>query len=262
MAARFETLEDGPAKAAWLVMVHGMSQDRRVFASQVAAFRTDYRIVLIDLPGHGLSSGLPGPYGHAELAAQVGAALDDIGIEACHYWATHTGTAVGLLLAVERPTRFRSLILEGVVCPGHAMASVDRTQAMVREIAHDRGVALARERWWHEGEWFAVIRELPRQCRAEAHKAIVDDFTGAPWLFEGSAQPVAPIDERLSRLNVPVLLYNGERDMEEFRAAAAAVADLLPTVRSEIVPQAGGFPAWEFPDRVNALVGGFLAHNG
>ena len=60
MAARFETLEDGPAKAAWLVMVHGMSQDRRVFASQVAAFRTDYRIVLIDLPGHGLSSGLPG----------------------------------------------------------------------------------------------------------------------------------------------------------------------------------------------------------
>jgi len=42
-------------------MVHGMSQDRRVFGAQADAFRTDYRIQLIDLPGHGLSEDMAGP---------------------------------------------------------------------------------------------------------------------------------------------------------------------------------------------------------
>ena len=36
-------------------MVHGMSQDRRVFDAQTEAFQESYRIQLIDLPGHGAS---------------------------------------------------------------------------------------------------------------------------------------------------------------------------------------------------------------
>ncbi|MBC8240859.1 MAG: hypothetical protein H8E30_10340, partial [Alphaproteobacteria bacterium] len=59
MAAKFKCIHEPGAKSAWLVMVHGMSQDHRVFSAQVEAFKDRHPILLIDLPGHGLSAGIP-----------------------------------------------------------------------------------------------------------------------------------------------------------------------------------------------------------
>ena len=84
-------------------------------------------------------------------------------------------------------------------------------------------------------------------------------FSGAPWLFEGQSKPVAPIDERLASLAVPVLLYNGEHDVQEFVDVADRLEELLPRVKRATIPEAGGFPAWEFPDRVKRQVVGFLS---
>lgn len=258
MAARFKTVTAAGDEAPWLAMVHGMSQDHRVFDSQVAAFRSRYRIVLIDLPGHGLSADLPGPYGHSELAKHTLGGLTAAAVSRCHYWATHTGTAVGLLLASENPARFRSLILEGAVPPGHTMPSVDKEIRRARETAQKQGVAAARRQWFDQAAWFEVMRARPEECRAAAHRDIVADFSGAPWLYAGAAQPVASIDDRLATLDVPVLLYNGEHDLADFADAAAILGVRLPNVRRATIPDAGGFPAWEFPDRVNRIVADFL----
>ncbi len=36
VAARYETVSDAGPDGPWLTLVHGMSQDRRVFSAQVA----------------------------------------------------------------------------------------------------------------------------------------------------------------------------------------------------------------------------------
>ncbi len=259
MTARFETVLEAGDEAPWLVMVHGMTQDRRVFSAQVAAFKARYRILLVDLPGHGLSADIPGPFGHTEMASHVADALDEADVGRCHYWATHTGTSLGLLIAAERPTRFRTMILEGAVLPGHSMASVDAALQRVRDIARDEGLPEARRHWCAEGAWFDVMRQRPEECRTEAHWAIVAEFSGAPWLCEDEAAPVRPVDHRFSFIDVPVLLYNGEHDLPDFLDAAEFLEARLPRARRATIPEAGGFPAWEFPDRVNPLVAEFLA---
>ena len=259
MAARFETVLEAGEGAPWLAMVHGMTQDRRIFAAQVAAFKAHYRILLVDLPGHGLSAALPGPYGHVELAAHVGAALDEAGAGCCHYWATHTGTSLGLLLAAERPGRFRSMVLEGAVVPGRASPSVDAALQRVRDVARRDGMPAALDLWCAEGAWFDVLRQHPVECRAEAHWAIVREFSGGPWLDEREAAPVRPIDDRLPQIDMPVLLYNGEHEVADFLDAAAFLEARLPNVRRATVPRAGGFPGWEFPEPVNRLVMAFLS---
>ena len=259
MATGYETVLKAGDTAPWLAMVHGMSGDHRVFSAQVAAFKARYRILLVDLPGHGLASDVPGPFGQIELAAHVAGALADAGAEPCHYWATHTGTALGLLLATERAGRFRSMILEGAVLPGHAMPSVDRELKRARDTARTAGVAAALKQWFDEAAWFDVMRAHPEDCRAAAHWAIVASFTGAPWLDTGAAAPVAPIDGRLASLEVPVLLYNGEHDLADFVDVADRLEALLPRVRRATIAGAGGFPAWEFPARVNRLAEDFLS---
>ena len=77
-------------------MVHGASHDQRYFSSQVQAFQQDYRLLLIDLPGHGQSASSPGPYGFEEYAMSVLAAMDAAGVDETHYLASHTGAAVAL----------------------------------------------------------------------------------------------------------------------------------------------------------------------
>ncbi len=259
MSAKFKAVLEARPGDPWIVMVHGMSQDHRVFSAQVDAFKDRYRILLIDLPGHGLSAGVPGPFGHIELASHVAGAMDGAGVARCDYWATHTGTSLGLLLASDKPERFRSLVLEGAVVPGHPMPGVDAELQRARGLARTRGVSEARRQWFDEAGWFEVMRRRPRECRADGHWAIVSEFSGAPWLYEGRGAPVEPIDGRLASLGVPVLLYNGEHDLQDFVDAADLLEALLPDVRRATIPEAGGFPAWEFPGRVNRLVSDFLS---
>ena len=256
MPANYEIV--GDRDRPWLVMVHGMSQDRRVFGAQVEAFKSTHRIQLIDLPGHGLSADIPGPYGHLELMNAVRGAMDAAGIARCHYWATHTGTSLGLLMATADPNRFESLVLEGAVVPGHTLPSVDRELQRIRETAQRDGIAAARRRWFDEAAWFDVMRTDPVACRADAHRAIVMEFSGAPWLYDGQAAPVAPIDDQLAALDVRVLIYNGEHDLDDFIASADFLETTLPKVSRLSVPDAGGFPAWEYPERVNAAVAALL----
>lgn len=258
MSARYEIAGDEGSSLPWLVMVHGMSQDRRVFSKQAEAFCADYRIQMIDLPGHGLSAAISGPYGHRELTRHVLGAMDDAEVSRCHYWATHTGTSLGLLMAAADTSRFDSVILEGAVLPGHAMPTVDLEFQRARETARRDGIPAARREWFENAPWFDAMRKEPELCRADAHRAIVSGFSGAPWLFEGVAEPVAPIDGDLATLGLPVMIYNGAHDLDDFVAAADFLETTLPNVKRVTIPDAGGFPAWEYPERVNRTVASFL----
>jgi pimeloyl-ACP methyl ester carboxylesterase len=258
-AARSERVTDAGPDAPWLTLVHGMSQHRGVFSAQVAAFRTRYRLLLIDLPGHGLSAGLPGPFGLAEYAASCRAALDDAGVARTHFWGTHTGAGVALLLAVREPARFAALVLEGPVLPGSPPPSVAQMLAEVGTLARGQGMEAARRHWWERSGWFAVMRERPGPARAAAQQAMVAEFPGAPWLDTGAPAPVTFALEDLASLQVPVLVVNGEHEVPDFLPARDALLAALPLAQGAVIPGGGGFPLWEQPDRVNAEVQRFLA---
>ena len=252
-----EIIDEAGAKAPWLTMVHAAVLNRRIFSSQVQAFRDDYRLLLIDLPGHGNSVDLPGPYGFEEYAASVLAALDAAGVETTHYMGTHTGAAVALILASRQPQRFDSLALEGPPLPGIDLPSVIEGITGARTTARERGVDAARSEWF-EREWYDVMRAHPERCRVAEHLTILGEFTGRPWLDTSPARPVSPVSNRLPTLEPPVLLMNGEHDVADFLAAADTIEQKLPNVQRVRVPGAGGFPLWECPVQVNDIVRRFF----
>lgn len=255
----FETITDAGPAAAWLTLVHGASQHMGLFSAQVAAFRARYRLLLIDLPGHGGSVRMPGPYGYVEHAAAVLRAIDRAGVVQTHYWGTHTGAAVALQLAVRMHRRFLSLILDGAVLPGIDVPSVTAAIARAKATAHARGLVAARHEWFETAAWFDVIRLHPDACRAAEHRALIDAFAGGPWLSPIPPAPVGPVVDALGSLGMPVLLVNGEHDLPDFIAMADVLAQRLPEVHRVVIPGGGGFPLWEFPALVNPIVADFLA---
>ena len=237
--------------APWLTMVHAATHDRRYFSAQVRAFQKDYRLLLIDLPGHGKSAELPGPFGFEEYAASVLAAMDAAGVETTHYVGTHTGAAVGLILASRFGQRFLSLSLESPPIPGVDLASVIDSFERARATARSSGIEAARTEWFERSGWFDIIRNNPERCRGDEHWAMISEYSGQPWLDPTPAQPVARIEDRLSSIRCPVLIVSGEHDVEDFLHAADTLQGHLPRVQRVRVPGAGGFPMWEDPEPVN-----------
>ena len=246
--------------APWLVLVHGLSQDHRLFDRQIDAFSPSFRLLLIDLPGHGLSRAVPGPYGLSEFADHIQKVVETNKASGAHFWGTHLGASAGLLLACRQARIFRSLILESPVFPGRVMPSVVKFLPEVTATARQSGLAAARELWWQKGPWFDGMRQSPVQRWAAQHRRIIDDFEGVPWLDAGLvSKPLEPLEDSLEKLSLPVALINGEHDLPDFIEAADALEALIPQVSRFRIADAGGFPLREMPKRVNPVVWTFLA---
>ena len=259
----YDVIDRAQPGAEWVTLLHGSSQHSGLFESQIDDLGDRFRLLLIDFPGHGRSSHLAGPYGQVEYARAVVAALDVVDVQRTHLWGTHTGSAISLLIASQQPDRVSTLILEGAVLPGMRMRYVSRVIARVRATAREHGMAAARAEWFADCRWFDVMRGRPIECRADAHRDLLEAFTGDPWVGTLLPAEVPSLVGELSRIQQPALLVNGEFDVPEFLKVAAVLRSGLPCVRQIIVPGAGGFPLWEFPSIVNPLVVNFLAgHSG
>lgn len=255
----FDTITTAGETRPWLTLVHGASQHSGLFSAQVEDFKSDYRLLLVDLPGHGRSSAHPGPYGLAEYARGVLAAIRAARIERTHFWGTHTGAGIGLMLAVQHPELIASLILDGAILPGVDLPYVTARIGRAKATARDHGIEAARAEWFRESRWFDVIRKKRDECRAKEHWALIAGFPGRPWLDAATPEPVQSIRPQLAGIAQPVLLVNGEHDVEDFIRVADELESSLPNVRRVTVPDAGGFPLWEFPAKVNSVVRQFLA---
>ncbi|MEL6623224.1 MAG: alpha/beta hydrolase [Pseudomonadota bacterium] len=244
--------------AEWIVMVHGMSQDSRVFDRQIQAFQSRYRILLVDLPGHGAATEMSGPFGHVEFADHVAKAMRAYEIPSAIIWGTHTGATIGLLLAVRSPRLVGSLVLEGPVVPGRNPPVVVELIEAARDRIRHQGREEALQSWWADSCWFDSMRQNPEAFRADAHRAIIEEFSCAPWLAGTAGATVGDIRPGLSRITQPVLIYNGAGDHPDFFAARDEITSRVHHAEVAVIDGAGGFPAWEMPDAVNARVHAFL----
>ncbi len=236
----------------WLTLLHGFSQNLRTWEPQVQRLAGSFRLLRIDLRGHGGSSIPAATYGPVEYAADVLAVLDALGIGATHLWGTHTGAGVGLLLALQHPERIATLALDGAVIPGTPQPAVDEWQARAREIARRDGIAAALRFWFDESPFFTGIEH------ADEQRAIVEAFDGAPWLTIEPAQPVPDVRAMLPSIRHQTLIVNGAYDLPEFLTTAELLERELPNARRYIIPNAGPFAAWDAPDAVTPLVAQFL----
>jgi 3-oxoadipate enol-lactonase len=97
---------DGPA----VVLSHGYQLDASMFDAQVAALSPRYRVITWDARGHG-GTPAPGPFSYWDLAGDVLALLDHLGIEQAVLGGMSQGGFISLRAALLAPRRVRGLIL-------------------------------------------------------------------------------------------------------------------------------------------------------
>lgn len=252
------TVQEAGEGKPWLTLVHGFTLDQTYFAPQLEHFRKDFNLFLVDQRGHGQSPVSDGPFGLEENVDDLEAALEKAGIKATHFWGSHSGGSIGMILALRQPELVRSLVLEGPSLPGFSMPVRRSIQNRAGVLAQTRGVPYALQDWFKYADWFEYIFDHPEQTNRKAFGEMLMHFRGEPWLSELPSRPVRSVADELEKIKMPVLIFRGEEEISDYRYAMTMLLENLPQAEGVIIPQSGSFPAWENPGAVTPVIEKFL----
>jgi pimeloyl-ACP methyl ester carboxylesterase len=233
---------DGPP----VVLLHGLGLSRAVFDPVLPALSSRFRVLRLDLRGHGASPAPdpPVPYVHAD---DVRATLDALGLDRVDLVGQSLGGAVAVDLALAHPERVRRLALLAPALSGWAWSDA-WVQAFhtVRAVGRLGGPKAALEAW-HAHPLFATARAHPGSAAALETMVFADD--GRRWVESDVAVEAAPpAVERLARLEASTHVFVGEHDLPDFRAIAETMATHVPAIRLLVVPGAGHLLTLEAPE--------------
>jgi pimeloyl-ACP methyl ester carboxylesterase len=259
---RMACLDNGSAGPA-LLLVHGNSSCKEVFASQFAAPElSGWRLVAPDLPGHGASDDAPDPAaaytfaGYAQALAEVIAALR-LDRPAVFGWSLGGHAALELL---GRGGDFRGLMICGTPPVAPTMDSL-----MAAFNIDPAAENLTAKRDFSEAEALAyALHTGGIDGQVDPHLlAMVKRTDGrAREIMFGSVLAGAPLDERaiVAGMSVPFAVINGAEDpfMKPAYFDTLPAPTLWPAgiVR---IPGAGHAPFRQTPAAFNARLAEFLS---
>jgi len=222
-----------------------------------AALADEVTLHAFDLPNHGKSGDWDGQgIMHDTATAMALSVLDDIGADPIDVIGHSFGATVALRLAIEHPTRIRSLAMFEPVYFAPAMADdptfaqryADATADFDRAIdANDTEAATrAFNRTWADGTPWA---DIPAQTRAYMTTRIHFVRHSAPFLVDDSAGLMAP--GKFDRAGMPALLMAGA--LSPWAAPVNdAIAARLPNVRAVTLQGVGHMGPITHPTEVAA----------
>src|SRR5215467_3813958 len=104
-------VEDGRPGAPGLLLIHGTAGSAAWWDPVIPALAGAYRVIRVDLLGHGRSSSPAGRYGIPAHARRVGAALDRLGADRVTVIGHSMGCMVATALTEQRPDKVAALAL-------------------------------------------------------------------------------------------------------------------------------------------------------
>jgi non-heme chloroperoxidase len=263
---RFHELPDGArlaygdtGKGRPVVLIHGVCMSRRFFERNTGALAERFRVIDVDLRGHGESPASEGGHSIAQYAQDVKHLLDTLALDG----AVLVGWSMGTFVIWDLVRQFGS---EGIA--GHVNVSQGPTDL-------------------NAGGWELGIFPLEElfgalEAAQDDFRGFMDHFVPEMLMHPPSADEHALLLAETQRIGANagtcILLNQSLQDYREF-AATYAVPTLLawgadekvvaaangpwlqetqPAAELVIFEQSGHCPMWEEPERFNAVVGDWI----
>ena len=236
----------GPRDAPVVCFLHGTRLTRAMWGPQMADLADTYRVLAVDLPGHGAAHDRPFTLEHA--ADHVAEVIREVAPEGrAVVVGLSLGGYVAMLLAARHPTVVRGLVLSGA-----------SAEPLGWRAAPYRWLAAALERW--DGprlaaydRWFFGTRFPP---------SVSEPILAGGFWREGGAAALRSLPGRsfvplLRAYDGPVLLINGEWDLL-FRLSSRAFRRALPQARWVRLKGATHLANLDRPRAFNRALRGFM----
>lgn len=248
-----------------VLLYHGLAAAVFTWRENMSVLSRHHRVFAFDVLGHGDSDKPDVEYDPWDVADIMGRAAVQLGLADAAVIGNSAGGTLGMMLAIKFPNlvsrlvlvgssglgkevplyiRLLSLPLVGTVLQSHRLGG---TKLMLESVFHDRTLAsqdivdeMHRTRSM-PGAKEAVVRTLRRTVNLGG---VRDDFVLA---------------DKLSELDIPVMLVWGAQDRMFPVSHAYRAAELTPTARLEVLDQCGHWPHMEKASEFNSLALDFLS---
>lgn len=258
----------GPRDAPAIVLIHGFAASLHTWQAWTEDLRKDYRVISLDLPGHGLSNCIDNStIGTGQFVDVISRITRALRVERFSLAGNSMGGAAAWSFALSEPERLDSLIL--VDSAGWLRQEGDPDgRPLIFQLLR---VELARQ-IMKDLDLSGLIRSGLRDSFADpalVDEAMVERYSAlarAPCHRDAllalsasqEARAVASA-EKLGRISVPTLILHGEQDNLIPVSHARAFADAIPGSELIIYPDTGHLPQEEKAARSVADLRDFLS---
>lgn len=229
--------ESGPADGEAVIFVHGAGMAGWMWDA-VLDSAEGKRILVVDLPDHGLARGEPFPSIEAAAGELAALARERGGPLGAHLVGHSLGARIALEALARHPGSVRSAVLSSALVRPSALVSLMNSRALgalsVRMLKRERLARLQARQFRFPTE------EMERAYVASVRVMSVDNL----------ARPIAAFAEALSlpagldKAGSPVLVTVGSREAKGMLASARDIAAALPGTEVVTVPGADHCYPW------------------
>lgn len=231
------------ASGSPLVLLHGgMLTIDLSFDTLIPTLAQRHQVIGVEVQGHGRTADIDRPITPANLASDIVALLDHLRIESAHVLGHSMGGAATLELAVNHPTRVRS------VAPVSASVRADG----LHEDLTDPDKMATSTRMPTQDDFAAFTAAYKR---LSPHPDHFDEFLAA--LSESNADYQGWTDEQLAGISAPTLIVQGDHDFTT-NAHAALMQELISGSQLAILPNTTHMQATKRADLLLPMLAEFL----
>ena len=250
--------EHGQPDATPVILSSGLGGSAAYWDPNLEALARHHRVILYDHRGTGRSDrALPPHLTVGDMAADVVALMDGLGIERAHLVGHAAGGLIGLSLALSAPERLSSLVVV------NGWSSLDRHSARCFEarLALLRGSGVraflrAQPIFLYPAVW---ISEHSQELDSEfEHQNVTFPSIDAVEARIAALQSFN-IDERLHALSTPILALAARDDMLVPWSCSRALVNRAPTASIELMEYGGHACNITEPARFNQIISAWLA---
>jgi 3-oxoadipate enol-lactonase len=246
----------GPEHGPVVCITHSLASDGGSWAEQLPPLlQAGFRVLRLDMRGHGGSDPVAGDYTMSALAGDVAAALETLSLPRVHYIGLSIGGMIGQAFAIEHGAKLISALWCDTLPASPAGATAlwaERMDTVRRTNSLEPLADATVERW---------VTDAFKTRRPGRWKQIRDTVAATtPAGYLGCSAAIMNFDftTQLSSLRVPALVVCGSEDPGTPAAENRRLAGLVPGGRYEEIAGMKHFPNVEAPDAFNRIMMGWL----
>lgn len=256
-----------------LVLIHGITLQAAVWSPQLHGLADRYRVLALDVRGHGRSRAGHDGFGRKVAARDVATVLDHFDLRR----AIVVGHSMGGMILMEFAGDFPDLLEErvaGLVFMDTAAyqllpkPALPVAQALGRRVKgrYERGRPVPQRQMGEDDLSWVTARlafgEQPSRVAVDQVRRFLEEVPQSTSLPSGIDLLDHDAREALAATKTPSLVLVGSRDLLTPVFAARRIARFLPYARLEVLPGAGHQLMQERPREVAALLDEFAARLG